>query len=81
MAETLASLQMAATQAELTQLRQAREAAADELEAAKAENRELLQRAALAASLSAEADALRHQVCATEKPYAIPSSNLQNPIS
>ncbi len=41
----------------------AKQAAGMELERIKGENRELLQKAALLDSLTAEADALRHQVC------------------
>ena len=44
-------------------LEAAKQAAGMELERIKSENRDLLQKAALLDSLSAEAEALRHQVC------------------
>ncbi len=53
---------MTATQAELQQLKQARAAAAEELSAVKAVNKDLVQKSALLDSLSAETEALRHQV-------------------
>lgn len=56
--------QLAASKAELGSLQSAREKLARELELLKGENKALLQRSALADSLSAEADALRQQVTA-----------------
>lgn len=56
--------QLAASKAELGSLQSAREKLARELESLKGENKALLQRSALADSLSAEADALRQQVTA-----------------
>lgn len=53
---------MAATQAQMQQLKQTEETLSEELEAAKASNKDLLQKTALLGSLSAEAEALRHQV-------------------
>ena len=47
---------------ELGHLQSARERLAQELDTLKGENKALLQRSALADSLSAEADALRQQV-------------------
>ncbi len=54
--------QLAASKAELGELRTAKAALAQQLEALGAENKRLLQRSALADSLAAEADALRQQV-------------------
>lgn len=54
--------QLAASKAELGELRSAKAALAEQLESLRGENKQLLQRSALADSLAAEADALRQQV-------------------
>jgi hypothetical protein len=53
--------QLAASKAELGDLRSAKAALAEQLECLRGENKQLLQRSALADSLAAEADALRQQ--------------------
>lgn len=54
--------QLAASKAELGELCSAKAALAEQLESLRGENKQLLQRSALADSLAAEADALRQQV-------------------
>ncbi len=69
-------MQLASASGEAQMLEAAKQAAGTELDRIKGENRELLQKAALLDSLTAEADALRHQVCllwsyaATSQAYA-----------
>ena len=56
-------MQLASASGEAQVLRAAKQGLGAELERMKGENRDLLQKAALLDSLSAEAEALRHQVC------------------
>ena len=58
-----AAAQLASASGEAQLLEAAKQGLGTELERIKGENRDLLQKAALLDSLTAEAEALRHQVC------------------
>ena len=58
-----AAVQLASASGEAQVLDAAKQGLGTELERIKGENRDLLQKAALLDSLTAEAEALRHQVC------------------
>lgn len=58
-----AAMQLASASGEARVLEAAKQGLGAELERVKGENRDLLQKAALLDSLTAEAEALRHQVC------------------
>ncbi len=70
-------MQLADASGEAQVLEAAKQGLSKELERIKHENKDLLQKAALLESLTAEAEALRHQVCVTQTIESIPSQMLK----